>query len=162
MKRYDGAWIFTSATISVADNFMYFAENLGLSDAQTLQLSSSFDYEKQALLYIPLSLPNPNTSHYTKAVINAIIPVLKVSRGRAFLLFTSFRALHEAYDLLHQSIDYPLLVQGSMPKPSLLNQFRSSGNAVLLGTHSFWEGVDVRGEALSCVVIDRLPFESLP
>jgi len=103
-------------------------------------------------------LPDPASPRYTVALLDAVLPVLTASRGRAFLLFTSFRALREAAAWLVDRLDYPLLVQGEAPKGVLLRQFRAAGNAVLLGTASFWEGVDVRGEALSCVIIDRLPF----
>jgi ATP-dependent DNA helicase DinG len=160
MQRYKGSWIFTSATITADNHFTYFSENLGLQDAKNLQLDSPFHYEKQTLLYIPPNLPYPNNPAYTKATVNAMIPVFNASKGRAFFLFTSFRALHEAYELLTKRVHYPLLVQGSLPKPILLDKFRLYGNAILLGTHSFWEGVDVRGETLSCVIIDRLPFSS--
>jgi ATP-dependent DNA helicase DinG len=160
MQRYEGAWIFTSATIAIKNDFTYFANQLGLGDAKTLQLTSPFDFQKQSLIYIPNQLPNPSDVSYVKAMVNAVIPVLKMSKGRAFFLFTSFRALYEAEELLAGQIDYPLFVQGSLPKAALLDQFRAHGNAVLLGTNSFWEGVDVRGEALSCVIIDKLPFAS--
>jgi ATP-dependent DNA helicase DinG len=105
-------------------------------------------------------MPDPNDPDYTRAVIDASLPVLQASRGRAFILFTSHRALQEAATLLQGLIDYPLLVQGEAPRTVLLDRFRELGNAVLLGTGSFWEGVDVRGEALSCVIIDKLPFSS--
>ena len=152
------AWVFTSATLAVGDSFRHFSARLGLEEAETLQLPSPFDYPSQALWYVPRGLPQPNTPGYTRAVVDAALPVLVASRGRAFLLFTSHRALREAADLLEGRLDYPLLVQGTAPRSELLRRFRELGNAVLLGTSSFWEGVDVRGEALSCVIIDKLPF----
>lgn len=152
------AWVFTSATLAVGDSFRHFSVRLGLEEAETLQLPSPFDYPSQALWYVPRGLPQPNTPGYTRAVVDAALPVLVASRGRAFLLFTSHRALREAADLLEGRLDYPLLVQGTAPRSELLRRFRELGNAVLLGTSSFWEGVDVRGEALSCVIIDKLPF----
>ena len=160
MQHYQCAWIFTSATIAIKDNFNYFASNLGLTNSNSLQLTSPFNFEKQAILYIPRALPNPRSEQHTAKVIEAALPVLRASKGRAFLLFTSFRALYEAERLLANRLDHPILVQGQMPKTQLLNYFRDHGNAILLGTNSFWEGVDVRGEALSCVIIDKLPFAS--
>ena len=160
MRQYPGAWIFTSATLSVGGSFDHFAGRLGLDGADTLQLDSPFDYRMHAVLYVPEGLPQPGEQGYTRAVVEAALPVLEASHGRAFLLFTSHRALREAAELLENRIDYPLLVQGSAPRGDLLERFREHGNAVLLGTGSFWEGVDVRGEALSCVIIDKLPFAS--
>ncbi len=160
MAQQNAAWVFTSATLAVGDDFGHFTERLGLEDARCLQLDSPFDYPRHAVLYVPRDLPEPNTPDYTRAVIDASLPVLEASGGRAFLLFTSHRALREAAELLHTRIEHPLLVQGDAPRGVLLERFREYGNAVLLGTSSFWEGVDVRGEALSCVVIDRLPFAS--
>jgi ATP-dependent DNA helicase DinG len=154
------AWVFTSATLAVGDSFTHFAAQLGLEDAQTLQLDSPFDYRNNALLYLPGNMPEPNEQHYTAAVVEVAREVLAASGGRAFLLFTSHSALRTAARLLEHDFDYPLLVQGSAPRSELLDQFRALGNAVLLGTSSFWEGVDVRGEALSCVIIDKLPFGS--
>lgn len=152
------AWIFTSATLAVGDSFEHFAAQLGLHDARTQRLDSPFDFARNALLYIPGAMPDPNEASYTAAVVDAALPVLKASRGRAFLLFTSHRALKQAARRLEGRLTYPLLVQGSAPRNELLERFRAHGNAVLLGTSSFWEGVDVRGEALSCVIIDKLPF----
>lgn len=154
------AWIFTSATLAVGDSFEHFSHRLGLSEAKTRRWDSPFDFARQALLYVPPEMPDPNSYGYTAAVVEQALPVLEASRGRAFLLFTSHRALQEAAALLEGRFDYPLLVQGQMPRSRLLEQFRALGNAVLLGTGSFWEGVDVRGEALSCVIIDKLPFAS--
>ena len=158
MSQRPGAWIFTSATLAVGEEFGHFNRRLGLESPTTLRLESPFDYARNALLYHPRALPDPAAPEYTAAVLEAALPVLEASRGRAFLLFTSHQALRQAADLLHERLDYPLLVQGSLPKTALLERFRTLGNAVLLGTASFWEGVDVRGEALSCVVIVKLPF----
>lgn len=160
MQHYQCAWIFTSATIAIKNDFNYFARNLGLDKNHSLQLTSPFNFEEQAILYVPKNLPDPRSDHFTAKVIEASLPVLRASKGRAFLLFTSFRALYEAEQLLANRVDHPILVQGQMPKTQLLNYFREHGNAILLGTNSFWEGVDVRGEALSCVIIDKLPFAS--
>jgi len=165
-KQIDGqtrAWIFTSATLAVNRDFGHYCGEMGLADATTACWDSPFDYPNQALLYVPPNLPEPNTSGYTAAVVEAALPVIKASRGRAFCLFTSLRAMNEAHDLIQQAfaaegLDYPLLIQGSSTRSELLDRFRSLGNAVLLGSQSFWEGVDVRGEALSLVVIDKLPF----
>ncbi len=154
------AWVFTSATLAVQDDFRHFAMQLGLDDLESLQLPSPFDYERQALFYVPRGLPDTSDRGYTQAVLEASLPVLQASRGRAFVLFTSHRALKEATEWLRGRIEYPILVQGSMAKGELLRRFREHGNAVLLATGSFWEGVDVRGEALSCVIIDKLPFAS--
>lgn len=152
------AWVFTSATLAVGESFEHFAARLGLSEARQLRLDSPFDYARNALVYLPLEMPDPNDPRYTRAVVEAALPVIEASRGRAFLLFTSHRALQEAAGLLAGRLDYPLLVQGAGSRRELIERFRTLGNAVLLGTSSFWEGVDVRGEALSCVIIDRLPF----
>ena len=152
------AWIFTSATLSVAGRFEHFARQLGLDEPVTLSLESPFDYARQALAYLPQGLPDPAAPDYVERVLDAVLPVLEASRGRAFLLFTSHRALRRAAEILPQRVAFPLFVQGSAPRHRLLTEFRASGNGVLLGAASFWEGVDVAGEALSVVVIDKLPF----
>ena len=154
------AWIFTSATLAVKKSFAHFQAKLGLEQAETGLWDSPFDYARQTLLYIPPGLPLPSSPDYTDRVLDAAAPVLRASRGRAFILFTSHRALKAAATRLRDALDYPLLVQGDVPRSELLRRFRELGNAVLLGTSSFWEGVDVRGEALSCVIIDKLPFAS--
>lgn len=154
------AWIFTSATLTVKNSFSLFVDTMGLDKAMQLQLKSPFDYQQQALLYVPRGLPDPREKHYTEKLIEAAIPVLEASQGKAFLLFTSYRALEIAAELLKDALPFPLLLQGSMPKRELIEQFKSLGNAVLLGTSSFWYGVDVRGDALSCVIIDKLPFSA--
>jgi ATP-dependent DNA helicase DinG len=155
----DAAWIHTSATLAVAGNFEHFIRQLGLADPVTLDLGSPFDYAHQALCWLPQGLPEPAARDYTARVIETVRPVLEASKGRAFLLFTSHRALRLAADALADS-PWPLFVQGTAPRHQLLSDFRDSGNGVLLGAASFWEGVDVAGEALSCVVIDKLPFAS--
>ncbi|GAB3033899.1 ATP-dependent DNA helicase [Oleiagrimonas citrea] len=152
------AWIHTSATLSVAGDFSHFSDQLGLVDPVELALDSPFDYARQALCYLPENLPEPREECYTERVIEAVLPVLEASNGRAFLLFTSHRALQRAADLLADRVPWPLFVQGSAPRHQLLEDFRHSGHGVLLGAASFWEGVDVAGEALSVVVIDKLPF----
>jgi len=151
------SWIFTSATLSVAGEFDHFSRQLGLDDPVTTSLPSPFDYARQALAYLPKGLPDPNAPDFTERVIAAARPVLDAARGRTFLLFTSHRALKRAAELL-ADVPFPLFVQGTAPRHQLLTQFRESGNGVLLGAASFWEGVDVAGEALSCVIIDKLPF----
>jgi len=157
-EHTQAAWIHTSATLSVAGDFGHFARQLGLDDPQTLSLESPFDYARQALCYLPPPLPDPNARDYTEKVIEAVLHVLHASRGRAFLLFTSHRALRRAAELLQDKVPWPLFVQGTAPRPRLLEEFRASGHGVLLGAASFWEGVDVVGEMLSVVVIDKLPF----
>jgi ATP-dependent DNA helicase DinG len=153
------ALIFTSATLTAQQRFEFFTRRVGLSgDTPTLRLDSPFDYPNKALLYHPKGMPEPNSAHFTSAVVEAALPVLEASQGRAFMLFTSHRALKEAEGLLRNRISHPLLVQGEMPRHYLIERFRELGNAVLLGTQSFWEGVDVQGEALSLVIIDKLPF----
>ena len=154
------AWVFTSATLAVNRQFQHFIDALGLDSPQTLLLDSPFDFEANALLYLPESMPNPNTAHFTARVAAQAEALLRYSRGRAFLLFTSYRALRDVATRLRAVLDLPLLVQGEGPRAALLAQFRTTPQAVLLGTGSFWEGVDVRGEQLSLVLIDRLPFAS--
>lgn len=154
------AWIFTSATLAIGDDFSLFQAQLGLDEADTAVWESPFDYATQALLYLPSGLPEPSMPTYTARVVDAAVPVLRASGGRAFFLFTSYRALRQAAELLRARVPYPLLIQGSMPRAQLLERFVAAGDAVLLATASFWEGVDVRGQALSCVIIDKLPFAS--
>ena len=162
------AWIFTSATLSVRGDFSHYLHEIGLDGleegATTAVWDSPFDYPNQAMLYVPEGMPDPNTPGYTQAVVAAAWPLVEASGGRAFLLFTSLRAMNEAHRLLaarmaESPVRYPLLLQGERSRSELLEAFRTLGNAVLLGSQSFWEGVDVAGEALSLVVIDRLPFQ---
>ena len=156
-ERSHAAWIFTSATLAVAGSFRHAARRLGIDHARELIEPSPFDWQQQALCYLPRELPEPSSRDYTRSVIAAVLPVLRASNGRAFLLFASHRALREAQECL-QGVPWPLFVQGSEPRHALLQRFRESGNGVLLGTASFREGVDVAGDALSVVVIDKLPF----
>ena len=158
MQQHQATWIFTSATLSVAKEFQHFANNLGIENAECQSWDSPFDYPNQSLFYHPRGLPQPSDQNFVNAVVETAIPVLEASQGRAFLLFTSYRSLNLAAELLQDRIEFPLLVQGNRPKAVLLELFKEYGNAVLLGTASFWEGVDVRGDALSCVIIDKLPF----
>jgi len=153
-------WIYTSATLTVANRFDHFKWTLGLDSVNEKLWDSPFDYPKQALFFHPRGLPVPAAPDYVKQVAELAIEILQARKGRAFFLFTSHRALRESADLLVDRLDYPLLVQGTRPKSILIDEFKAHGNAVLLGTASFWEGVDVRGDALSCVIIDKLPFAS--
>lgn len=160
IARARTAWVFTSATLAVGEGFDHFARRLGIEQARTERWDSPFDYPRQALWFVPRGLSAPTAPEYNAQLLELAREVIGYSRGRAFLLFTSHRALRETAEGLQGRIEYPILVQGSAPRAELLERFRALGNAVLLGTSSFWEGVDVRGEALSCVLIDRLPFAS--
>jgi len=160
MQSRPATWIFTSATLAVGSSFDHFARQLGIEGGSTGCWDSPFDYPNQALLLLPRGLPEPQDANFNRAVAELSLPILEASRGRAFLLYTSHRALREAAAWLGERLPFPLLVQGSAPRAELLERFRRSGDGVLLGTASFWEGVDVRGEALSCVIIDKLPFAS--
>jgi ATP-dependent DNA helicase DinG len=156
-------WIFTSATLSVNRDFSHYCSEMGLERARTASWDSPFDFANQALLYIPEALPDPNTPEHAQAVVQRALPLIEAADGGAFLLFTSLRAMREGGELLEHALrerglHYPLLVQGEGSRSEMLARFRALGNAVLVGSHSFWHGVDVRGEALSLVVIDKLPF----
>jgi len=157
------SWIFTSATLAVKSDFSHYIGQMGLGDATTGYWSSPFDYDKQALFYVPKDMPEPNSPGYSASVAAVALPVIQASGGRAFVLCTSLRAMREIHALLKEAfaqngIEYPLLMQGESSRSELLERFRKRGNAVLVGSQSFWEGVDVRGEALSVVIIDKLPF----
>ena len=157
------AWIFTSATLAVKSDFSHYQKQMGLELAQTGHWTSPFDYEAQALLYAPQNMPDPNNSAFPAAVASVALSVIKASRGRAFVLCTSLKAMREVFATLKDAFEtdglaYPLLQQGDSSRTELLERFRKLGNAVLVGSQSFWEGVDVRGDALSVVVIDKLPF----
>ncbi|MDH4014819.1 MAG: ATP-dependent DNA helicase, partial [Chromatiales bacterium] len=156
------AWIFTSATLAVGKDFDFYKRRIGIGAADELQLESPFDFKQRSLLYLPAGMPDPASREYTRAVVEQALPLLTAGNGGAFLLFTSHRALREAAEILRTATagknDWPILVQGEAPRERLLNRFREHGNAVLLGTSSFWQGVDVRGDALRLVVIDKLPF----
>ncbi len=160
MSGLPAAWVFTSATLAVGGDFSHFRNRLGIQECTELQVDSPFNYRENALLYLPEGLPDPSARDYTTQVVEKVLPIIKAAEGRTFLLFTSYRAMHEAIKVLADRVSYPLMMQGQMPKRELVEAFQSVGNAVLLGTSSFWEGVDVRGEALSCVIIDKLPFGS--
>ena len=157
-EKMDASWLFTSATLSVGGDFRHFTMQMGLDDAETLQLDSPFDYPNKALMWLPDELPEPRDPEFVPALLDIAVPLLEASRGRAFLLFTSHRSLRRAAELLSDRVSFPLFVQGENPRSMLLEQFRESGEGVLLGSSSFWEGVDVIGDALSLVVIDKLPF----
>lgn len=152
--------VLTSATLAVDRSFDYIKGRLGVGAAKDLQVPSEFDYGRQALLYLPRRMPPPKSASFAEAVAREAIALLTRSRGRAFVLFTSYRILRTAQPLIEMGIPYPVLVQGSAPRSTLIEEFRSTANAVLLATSSFWQGVDVVGDSLSCVVIDKLPFAS--
>ncbi len=163
MSGHPRAWIFTSATLAVQKDFSHYCAEMGLDDAESATWDSPFDYGRQAVLYAPTGLPDPNTYAYTESAVKAAFPVVQASGGRAFFLCTSLRAMRRTHELLEEALeraglDFPLLLQGEGSKNELLERFRRLGNAILVGSQSFWEGVDVRGEALSLVVIDKLPF----
>jgi len=150
--------VLTSATLAVGGGFDYIRQRLGLDHAREMIVPSHFDYESQAILYVPPSLPDPRTPQFAAEASAVIGRLLKITRGRAFVLFTSYAQMNEIYDRLLGELDFPMLKQGDAPKSALLEEFRLTPNAVLFGTSSFWQGVDVQGEQLSCVIIDRLPF----
>ncbi|WP_234085515.1 ATP-dependent DNA helicase [Azonexus sp. R2A-61] len=163
MGGHPRAWIFTSATLAVQGKFHHYCAELGLGEPESGCWHSPFDYGEQAVLYAPLGMPDPNAFHYTEAVVDAAWPAVKAAGGGAFFLCTSLRAMRRTHELLktkieNEGLDLPLLVQGEGSKNELLQRFRYLGNAILVGSQSFWEGVDVRGEALSLVVIDKIPF----
>jgi len=160
MERMKVTWVFTSATLTVANNFDHFKQRLGIETNNAAIWDSPFDYGKQAVMYVPENLPEPTAPEYNAAVVENALPIIKACKGGIFFLFTSHKALQQAAELLDGEIDVPLMVQGDKPRDVLLSEFRHCGDAVLLGTSSFWEGVDVRGEALTCVIIDKLPFAS--
>ncbi|MES2148717.1 MAG: ATP-dependent DNA helicase [Pseudomonadota bacterium] len=157
------SWIFTSATLAVKKDFKHFADQMGLAGEPAQTWPSPFDYEQQGLLYVPIGLPEPNSMGYTDAVVDAALPVIEAAGGRTFFLCTTIRAVNRVAERLREEfaqrgLAYPLFVQGERGRTELLDSFRNAGNAVLVGSQSFWEGVDVRGDALSLVIIDKLPF----
>lgn len=160
VEESKSAWVFTSATVSVDDHFDHFVSLLGLPAARTLILDSPFDYQQQAMFCVPRYFPEPNDKAAVNALSELVIELVEASKGRAFILFTSHRVLGLVADKIEQRIDYPVFKQGTTSKRLLLKQFTDAKNAVLLGTSSFWEGVDVRGDTLSLVIIDKLPFAS--
>jgi ATP-dependent DNA helicase DinG len=150
--------VLTSATLAVSGNFDYAARRLGLDGARTLLVPGHFDFANQALLYVPQHLPDPRSANFTREAAEEIARILRASRGRAFVLFTSYQQMRAVYDRVSFAIDYPALMQGTGPRSALLQEFRTTPNCVLFATSSFWQGVDVPGEQLSCVIIDKLPF----
>lgn len=150
--------VLTSATLTVQGGFEHIRKRLGLNEARELVVPSHFRYGEQALLYLPPQMPDPRDGEFPEAAAECIRQVLEISRGRAFCLFTSYAQMRDLYERLLPVLDYPILLHGTAPRKALLEEFRGTPNAVLFGTSSFWQGVDVQGEALSCVIIDRLPF----
>jgi ATP-dependent DNA helicase DinG len=159
LKRMRGT-VLTSATLTVDGSFEYIRGRLGIGRAAELRLDSEFDYAQQAILYLPKRLPDPRTPGFAAAAARHVVEILRQSRGRAFVLFTSYANLRDVQALVAPEIEYPVLVQGSAPRSALLREFKATPNAVLLATSSFWQGVDVVGDALSCVIVDKLPFAS--
>ncbi len=160
LGHHSCSYVFTSATLTMASSFDCFCKPLGLNKVQTLLLPSPFNYQKQALLYLPRGLPDPKDQRYYASLVKRARTIINAFGGRCFFLFTSHKALKLVAQMMENNLNFPLLVQGDESKPILLARFRQLGNAVLLGTSTFWEGVDVKGEALSCVIIDKLPFAS--
>ena len=152
--------ILTSATMSSSGSFNFVRERLGLDTAKTSSFTapSSFDYESQAILYLPKAMPDPRSAEFTQLAAGEIIKILDVTKGHAFVLCTSNQSMTALYELVSSRVNYPCFVQGSMSKAGLLERFRETANAVLFATASFWQGVDVQGDQLSCVIIDKLPF----
>ncbi|MPZ16828.1 MAG: DEAD/DEAH box helicase [Luteitalea sp.] len=154
------ATVLTSATLAVDGSFEYVRSRLGIDEAEALRLPSEFDYAQQATLYLPRGLPDPRSGAFAARAGDEVVEILRRTEGRAFVLFTSYATLRQVQARVATALPYPLFVQGTAPRSRLVEQFRATPNAVLLGTSSFWQGVDVVGEALSCVVIDKLPFAS--
>ena len=154
------ATVLTSATLAVDSSFEYVKSRLGIHEASQVRVASEFDYARQALLYLPRRMPSPKAPTFSATAAREVIEILKRSRGRAFVLFTSYAMLRAVQQFVEMSLPFPILVQGTAPRSTLIEQFRSTPNAVLLATSSFWQGVDVVGEALSCVIVDKLPFAS--
>src|SRR5436190_4215169 len=150
--------VLTSATLSSAGNFRFIRERLGLDKSEEMIAESIFDFENQAVLYLPPQMPDPRSPQWGAAAAAEVIKIVSATEGRAFVLSTSFAGMNELYERVASEIDYPCFLQGTGSKSALLNKFRSTPNAVLFATSSFWQGVDVRGEQLSCVIIDKLPF----
>ncbi|MDG1693007.1 MAG: ATP-dependent DNA helicase, partial [Methylophilaceae bacterium] len=164
-NKSDIAWIFTSATLSINGSFDHFTKLLGLEKAMTQYLQSPFNYGENTFLYVPEEIPDPKDALFNLVLVKKVLPLIKASKGRAFILATSLKSMEEIGALLKDElkknkIGYPVITQGEGPKSDLLQQFKQYGNAVLIGSLSFWEGIDVRGSALSLVIIDKLPFQS--
>ncbi|WP_392563897.1 ATP-dependent DNA helicase [Orbus wheelerorum] len=160
MEERKGAWIFTSATLSVNNNLDYFTKRLGLSDAASLILESPFDYANQTIFCVPRYIPSPNDKNIASKLVDILLPMIEANKGRCFFLCTSYMIMNELAKLFKQRTLLPVLVQGETSKTELLEQFIDKGNALLVATSSFWEGIDMRGDILSCVIIDKLPFTS--
>ncbi|MCW8832988.1 MAG: ATP-dependent DNA helicase, partial [Colwellia sp.] len=160
VKESGAGWIFTSATLAVDNRFEHFAQHLGLLGAKQLLLESPFDYQAQSQLVVPRYLPEANDKNRAEHLARLAQPLISASNGACFMLFTSYRVMHQVAEILAETIDNPLLVQGQMAKRVLLEKFVEAEDAVLLATASFWEGIDVRGDKLTCVIIDKLPFAS--
>ncbi|TLU67647.1 ATP-dependent DNA helicase [Thalassotalea litorea] len=160
ISKSDSAWIFTSATLAVDSQFEHFSKQLGLNNARNMLLDSPFDYQQQSLLLVPRYLPEAHANNRAQALVDIAMPLIEASKGRCFMLFTSYRMLNQVAEILAEMIENPLLVQGQMAKRVLLDHFIEQPDSVLLATASFWEGVDVRGDSLTCVIIDKLPFAS--
>ena len=158
VKEYDCSWIFTSATLAVGKDFSHFQNRLGIKFARAEQWPSPFRYDEQALLFLPPNMPDPNLSEFNSQVADVVRQIVPLVTGGTFVLFTSYKAMQEVNRILSDELDCPLLVQNSGSRSSLLKRFKEHGHSVLLGTTSFWEGVDVKGSALSCVIISKLPF----
>jgi len=152
--------VLTSATLAVEGSFEYVKKRLGIKQADEVRVQSEFDFARQALLYLPRRVPPPKAPAFAEAAAREITEILKRSRGRAFVLFTSYAVLRAVQQVVEMTLPYPILVQGTAPRTDLIERFRTTPGAVLLATSSFWQGVDVVGEALSCVIIDKLPFAS--
>jgi ATP-dependent DNA helicase DinG len=150
--------ILTSATLTIQGGFEHIRKRLGMREARELVVPSHFRYGEQALLYLPQEMPDPRDPNFQDEAAKRIRRMLEITRGRAFCLFTSYQQMHDLYDRMLTEVGFPLLLQGTAPRKALLEEFRETPNAVLFGTSSFWQGVDVQGEALSCVIVDRLPF----
>ena len=150
--------VLTSATLAVGGEFGYIRQRLGIDHAHEAVVPSHFDYQSQVILYVPPDLPDPRTPQFSAQAADCVQRLLQITRGRAFVLFTSYAQMNDVYDRLLGRLDFPMLKQGDAPKSALLEEFRITPHAVLFGTSSFWQGVDVQGEQLSCVIIDRLPF----
>ena len=164
-EKSDSAWIFTSATLSINGSFDHFVKLLGLEKAMTQYLQSPFNYSENAFLYVPKEIPDSKDELFNLVLVKKALPLIKASKGRAFVLATSLKSMEEIGALLKDElkknvINYPVITQGEGPKSDLLQQFKKHGNAILIGSLSFWEGIDVRGPTLSLVIIDKLPFQS--
>jgi ATP-dependent DNA helicase DinG len=152
--------VFTSATLTVDGRFDYIRERLGIRGAGELRLPSEFDFARQAVLYLPPRMPDPRSSDFSGAAGREVVEILKRTEGRAFVLFTSYATMRTVQAIAEMALDYPIFAQGTAPRTHLLRQFRETPHSVLFATSSFWQGVDVVGEALSCVIVDKLPFAS--